>query len=144
MWIFKKKHNTRELALQIIYSWYILKTKKNIKLKIKEFKLFKKEIFKNIDIKYLFKIIYGIQKNYKYIRKIIFNNIYASTKYIGNIEISILYMSIYEFKIRKNLHYKVIINESILLAKKFGSYNSYKLINKILDNIINNNIYKKK
>ncbi len=127
---------TRELALQIIYSWKIFKNNKNIKYKIKEFKIIKKNILNNIDIIYLLKILIGIEKNYKYINLIIKKYIYNSTKYIGNIEYSILYISIYEIKINKILPYKIIINESILLAKKFGAYNSYKLINKILDNII--------
>ncbi len=136
----KIKHNTRKLALQIIYSWNINKNKKKIKYKIKEFKSINKKIFNNINIKYLLKIINGVQKNYKYIKKIIFYYIYNSTKYIGKIELSILYISLYEIKIRKKLSYKIIINESIILAKKFGSFNSYKLINKILDNIIKKKI----
>ncbi len=141
----KKKYNinikTRELALQIIYSWNIFKNKNNIKYKIKEFKKIKKNIFKNINIKYLIKILNGIQKYYNFINKTIHKYVYNNTKYIGLIELSILYLSIYELKISKLLPYKIIINESILIAKKFGAYNSYKLINKILDNI-NKNIKK--
>ncbi len=133
---FNKNIKTRELALQIIYSWNILKKKKNIKYKIKEFKKIKKNILNNINIKYLIKILKGVQKYYKHINNIINKYIYKNTKYIGKIEYSILYISIYELKIKKTLPYKIIINESILLAKKFGAYNSYKLINKILDNII--------
>ncbi len=132
---FIKKQKTRELALQIIYSWNILNNKKDIKYKIKEFKLIKSKILKNIDIKYLYKIIINIKKNYKYINKIILTNIHKNTKYIGKIEFSILCIAIYELKIKKSIPYKIIINESILLAKKFGAYNSYKLINSILDTI---------
>ncbi len=142
----KKKYNinikTRELALQIIYSWNIFKNKNNIKYKIKEFKKIKKNILKNINIEYLIKILNGIQRYYNFINKIINKYVYNNTKYIGIIELSILYLSIYELKISKLLPYKIIINESILIAKKFGAYNSYKLINKILDNI-NKNIKKK-
>ncbi len=129
--IIKKK--TRQIALQIIYSWILNNNNNNIKNKIKEFKLINKNYLKKINIKYLIKIIINIQKKYKYINKKILKNIYNSTKYIGKIELSILYIAIYELKIRKILPYKIIINESILLAKKFGSFNSYKLINKILD-----------
>ncbi len=137
---YKKKQKTREVAIQIIYSWKILKYKKNIELKLKEFKKIKPEIFKKIDLLYLKKIIKGIKKNIKYIKNIISSNIYKKTKYIGNIEYAILYIAIYELKINKILPYKVIINESILLSKKFGYLNSYKLINKIIHNIyIKNN-----
>ncbi len=135
----KKKYNinikTRELALQIIYSWNIFKNNNNIKYKIKEFKKIKENIFYNINIKYLIRILNGVQKNYNFINNIINKYIYNNTKYIGKIELSILYLSIYELKISKKLPYRIIINESIIIAKKFGAYNSYKLINKILDNI---------
>ncbi len=142
----KKKYNinikTRELALQIIYSWNIFKNNNNIKYKIKEFKKIKKNIFYDVNIRYLIKILNGVQKNYNFINNIINKYIYNNTKYIGKIELSILYLSIYELKISKKLPYRIIINESIIIAKKFGAYNSYKLINKILDNI-NKNIINK-
>ncbi len=138
---YKKKQKTREVAIQIIYSWKIFKYKKNIKQKIKDFKKIKPKIFNEIDLLYLKKIIKGINKNIKYIKNIISSNIYKKTKYIGNIEYAILYIAIYELKINKKLPYKVIINESILLSKKFGYLNSYKLINKIIHNIYIKNKY---
>ncbi len=131
---FYKNHKTRELALQIMYSCYISKIK-NIKSKIKEFKLINSNIFKNINLSYLHKILDGIKKNKKYIKKIIFLCLSSKKTYIGKIEFFILNIAIYELKISKKIPYKVIINESIKLAKKFGCNNSYKLINNILDKI---------
>ncbi len=131
---FNKRKKSRETALQIIYSWNILKSK-NIKTKIKELKLLKLNIFKNIDLIYLNKLIYGVIKNIQYLNKIINLNINKNTKYIGNIEKIILNISIFELKKNKSIPYKVIINEGIELSKKFGSQNSYKLINSILDKI---------
>ncbi len=133
---FYKNHKTRELALQIMYSCEISKIKK-IKNKIKEFKLIKSSIFKNINLNYLYKILYGIKKNKKYIKKIIFLNLSSKKTYIAKIEFFILNIAIYELKINKKIPYKIIINESIKLAKKFGCNNSYKLINNILDKIHN-------
>ncbi len=131
---FSKNTKTRELALQIIYSLIILK-KKNWKSKIKEFKLINNNILKNINITYLYKILSGVYKNIKYIKKILIKNINKKTKYIGKIEKTILYIAIYEIKKNKKLSYKIIINESIKLSKKFCSINSYKFINSILDKI---------
>ncbi len=131
---FSKNTKTRELALQIIYSLIILKTK-NWKYKIKEFKLINNNVFKKINITYLYKILSGVYKNIKYIKNILIKNINKKTKYIGKIEKTILYIAIYEIKKNKKLSYKIIINESIKLSKKFCSINSYKFINSILDKI---------
>ncbi len=131
---FKKKIKTREAALQIIYSIKISKNK-NIKSKIQEFKLINLNILKNLDFKYLYKILNGINNNIKYINKILKLNIKSKTRYIGYIEKCILYIAIYEIKKNKKLPLKVIINESIKLTKKFGSKNDYKLINSILHKI---------
>ncbi len=135
--MFFKKKKTRELVLQIIYS--LINKNKNIKSKIKEFKLINSNIFNNIDINYLYEILNGITKNKKKIIKIIYLNLNKKTQYIGKIDFIILKIATYELKIRNKLPYKIIINESIKLAKKFGSNNSYKFINKILDNIYHNN-----
>ena len=54
---------------------------------------------------------------------------------ITKIDCSILYLAIWEFLYLKEVPKKVIINESVLLAKKFSSEDSFKFINKILDKI---------
>ncbi len=131
---FLKNRKTRELALQIMYSCNISKIK-DIKLKIKEFQLIKINILKNINLYYLYKILNGIKKNKKYIKKIILKSLSIKETYIGKIEFFILNIAIYELKINNKIPYKIIIDESIKLAKKFGCNNSYKLINKILDKI---------
>ncbi len=131
---FKKNQKTREIALQILYS-LIVSNNKNIEKKTNEFKNIKKNIFNKVNIKYLYKILNGIIKNIKYINNILIKNIKKKTRYIGLIEKYILYMAIYEIKIKKTLPIKVIINENIELTKKFGSQNDYKLINSILHKI---------
>ncbi len=132
---FKKNIKTRETALQILYSLKVSKNK-NIKKKTNEFfKNIKKNNFNKINTKYLFKILNGIIKNIKFIKNIIKININKNTRYIGLIEKYILYMAIYEIKIKKTLPIKIIINENIKLTKKFGSKNDYKLINSILHKI---------
>ena len=42
-------------------------------------------------------------------------------------------MSAYELKYRIDVPYKVVINEAVALAKKFGAEDSHKFINGVLD-----------
>ncbi len=137
---FLRRKKARETTLQIIYSWNILK-KKNIQYKIQEIKLLDVTLFTNIDWNYFKKITYGIIKNYKYINNIIKENLNKNTKYLNKIEQIILSIAIYEFKMNNYIPYKVIINESIELAKKFSHKFSHKLINSFLDKIYKNKKY---
>jgi len=54
---------------------------------------------------------------------------------INNIDRNILRMAIYEILFRPDIPYKVAINEAIEIAKKYGTIDSSKFINGILDRI---------
>ena len=54
---------------------------------------------------------------------------------IGEVELSILFLALYELS-NTNLDRPIIINEAIKLAKKFGQNSSHKFINAILDGVI--------
>ena len=56
---------------------------------------------------------------------------------IGEVELSILFLALYELS-QTNLDKPIIINEAIKLAKKFGQNSSHKFINAILDGVIKN------
>lgn len=51
------------------------------------------------------------------------------------VEKAILWIGCYELSMHPETPYKVIINESVNLAKKFGADQSYKFINGILDKV---------
>ena len=55
------------------------------------------------------------------------------------IDRSILRLSVCEFLFRKDIPKKVIMDESIKIAKKFSSEQSFKFINKILDQLLSTN-----
>ena len=58
---------------------------------------------------------------------------------IGGIELSILFLALYEVS-KSTLDKPIIINEAIKLAKKFGQNSSHKFINAILDKVIKSEI----
>ena len=49
------------------------------------------------------------------------------------IELSILLIGVYELETRLDIPYKVVINEGVNLAKRFGATQSHKYINACLD-----------
>ena len=122
---------TRELVIQALYQKTIsgdsnTKVLKELKQTQKNFNTDKvAEIVKEIKVLE--------QKFLETISK--FSNIPASG--IGEIELSILYLALYEIS-QSKLDRPIIINEAIKLAKKFGQNSSHKFINAVLDQAIRN------
>lgn len=52
---------------------------------------------------------------------------------LDQVEVALLRMAVYELKDRLDVPYKVVINEAVDLAKKFGATDSHKYINGVLD-----------
>lgn len=126
-----KRRKSRELALQALYAWQI---SSNNVIDIKEY-ILKEIIFENIDLTYFHDIFFGVIKNIKYLDKTISLYLLFNNQEIGEIDKSILRIAAYELKKRSDIPYKVVINEGIELAKKFGTNKSHKFINGILDKI---------
>ena len=82
----------------------------------------------------IIKDIKNFEQDYlEYISK--FSNIPFSR--IGEIELSTLYLALYEI-FHSKLDKPIIINEAIKLAKKFGQNSSHKFVNAILDKVAKN------
>ena len=122
---------TRELVVQALYQKTI-SGDSNTKV-LKELKQTQKSL--NTDqVAEIVKDIKNLEQNFKEtISK--FSNI--PTSRIGEIELSILYLALYEISQTK-LDRPIIINEAIKLAKKFGQNSSHKFINAVLDQAIKN------
>lgn len=86
---------------------------------------------------YIYDIINGISNNISEIEEIISNNLKSDWKIdrISKINLALLKLSIYEIKYKK-LPYKVVINEVVELAKKFGEDTSANFINGVLANVV--------
>ena len=122
---------TRELVIQALYQKTI-SGDSNTKI-LKELK----QTQKNLNTDKVGKIVKDIKNlEHEFLETITkFSNIPSSR--IGEIELSILYLALYEISLSK-LDKPIIINEAIKLAKKFGQNSSHKFINAILDKAIKN------
>ena len=123
---------TRELVIQALYQKTI-SGDSNTKV-LKELK----QTQKGLNTEKVGEIVKDIKSlEHKFIDIIgKFSNI--PTSRIGEIELSILYLALYEISESK-LDKPIIINEAIKLAKKFGQNSSHKFINAVLDQAIKNN-----
>lgn len=126
----------REQAFKLIYSMEIMKTKE-LDEQIKLF--FESNSIENQDAKkYIQDALLGIEKNKETIETLIEKNLKKDWKMerISKVDLCILKLAIYEIKY-KEIPFKVVINEAVELAKKYGEDNSKVFVNGILASIVN-------
>ena len=125
----------RELAFRLIYSREIQK-EENVEEQIQLFTEGNNIEDKNA-IEYIEDVIKGIEKSKEEIQTLIEKNLKSDWKVerISKVDLSLLKLAIYEIKY-KELPYKVVINEVVELAKKYGEEQSKNFVNGILASII--------
>ena len=125
----------REQAFKLIYSLEI--HQQNDLEEAIELYIESNEITEQKVIDYIKDAILGIQKHKKQILEKIEKNLKPDweLKRISKIDLAILQLAIYEIKYKK-LPFKVVINEAVELAKKYGEDTSKNFVNGILASII--------
>ena len=131
------KSASRELAFQLVYSVQIQKDMEN-----EQFEIFcqNNEIDSEIAKKYIKDILNGVKENEKKIEGLISNNLKKgwSIDRISKIDLTLLKIAIYEM-LEKKIHYKIVVNEVVELAKKYSEEQSPSFINGVLASIIKQN-----
>lgn len=125
----------REQAFKIMYSLEIQKNE-NLEEQL-ELYIESNEIKDESAIEYIKDAVLGIEENKKEILANIEKNLKKDWKIerISKIDLVILKLAIYEIKY-KEIPYKVVINEAVELAKKYGEDNSKNFVNGILASIV--------
>ena len=125
----------REQAFKLIYSLEIQR-KEGLEEQI-ELYIESNNIVNKAAIEYIKDAVFGIEKHKKEILEKIENHLKAEWKIdrISKIDLAILKLAIYEIKY-KEIPFKVVINEAVELAKKYGEDSSKNFINGILASII--------
>lgn len=125
----------REQAFKLMYSLEIQRDE-NLEEQV-ELYLESNNITNENAIDYIKDVIFGIEKNEKEILDEIEKYLKSDWKIerISKIDLTILKLAIYEIKY-KELPFKVVINEAVELAKKYGEDASKKFVNGVLANVV--------
>ncbi|AHG77259.1 transcription antitermination factor NusB [Mannheimia varigena] len=126
------RRRARECAVQAIYSWYISKNT----VEEVELAFITDQDMKGVDMPYFRKLFRGVVDNVEAIDEILRPYLDRAEDDIDPIERSILRLSGYELKFEDDVPFRVVINEGIEVAKVFGSDDSHKYINGILDKLV--------
>ena len=122
----------RQNTVQALYEWFM--TGKDIKDILTEFELDERKLAKT-DVDYFKELFKGIAKHSEELDKHIESLVDRPIDELDAIERAILHLGCYELEHHIELPWRVVVNESVELAKIFGAEESHKYINGILDKV---------
>ena len=132
----------RELAFKLLYSLEIQKIEEIEQEEQIDLFIEQNEIEKSDKVyEYITETMQGIKNQKEEITKLITENLNEKwdLSRISKVNLALLKLGIYEM-IYAKLPYKVVVNEVVELAKKYGDDNSSSFVNGILANIIKQKI----
>ena len=120
----------RRTAIQAYYQWLI--NDQSMSSIIKEFEN-ERDGIKKIDIEYFRELLKGMSVHSEELNISISPYLDRSLNDVSPVERAILSLGMYELVYKPDIPLRVVMNESIELAKMFGAEDSYKYINGVLD-----------
>ncbi len=119
----------RRLAMQALYQWDLSAgTLSEIEVQFLE-----DEDFSKADKDYFHELLHEVPARLDEVEQAFTSYLDRPLGEIDPVERAVLRMASYELMARLDVPYKVIINESVNLTKKFGAEQAYKYINAVLD-----------
>ena len=134
-----KPHNTlaaerrkaRLYGMQALYQWYMA----NAALNDIEAQFRTEYDFAHVDLEYFQALLHGVPAVVDELETAFQPLLDRQLEELDPIERTLLRMGTFELRDRIDVPYKVVINESVALAKKFGATDSHKYINGVLDRV---------
>ena len=123
--------NARQSAVQALYQWQI--TGQNLNEIEQQF--YVNENFKKVKRSYFRELLHGVPGQLKALDSALLEFVDRTINEIDPVERAILRVGVYELVNRQDVPYKVILNEGVNLAKRYGATESYKYVNSVLDKV---------
>jgi transcription antitermination protein NusB len=133
----KPRHNTlaaerrkaRHYGMQALYQWHMA----GAPLREIEADFLGEYDFSHVDLEYFRALLHGIPASVERLDEMLAPLLDRNLDDLDPIERTLLRMGMYELAERIDVPYKVVINEEVALARKFGATDSHKYVNGVLD-----------
>lgn len=125
----KPRSKARSLAVQALYQWQVTgQTAYDIGQQFAQ-----DQDLKGSDRDYFEELLTQVPHHADELDGYLVPSLDRPLKEVDPVERAILRLGVYELRYRKDVPYRVVINESIELAKTFGGEQGHKYVNSILD-----------
>ncbi|AJC50287.1 NusB antitermination factor [Coxiella endosymbiont of Amblyomma americanum] len=125
-----KRHKARRYAVQALYQWDFEKIQQEDIL-INQF--LEKNDNLSVDWSYFEDLVTGTIRHLADINSLMIMYLDRDVNVLSLVELAVLRLATYELLHRKDVPYKVIIDEALWLVKEFGAEEGYKYVNAVLD-----------
>ncbi len=122
--------SARRSAVQALYQWHM--TQVPISDVITEFENERSKM-KKVDIDYFRDLLHGTVEQMTTLDDQLAPLLDRPVNELDPVERAVLHIGLYELLFHPELPWRVVINESVELAKMFGAEQSYKFINGVID-----------
>jgi N utilization substance protein B len=126
-----RRRKARHYAMQALYQWHMASASPAAI----EAEFRADYDFDVVDLEYFQDLLNGVVKDIEALDALYAGMLDRKLDELDPIERSLLRMGSFELRERIDVPYKVVINEAVALAKKFGATESYKYINGVLDKL---------
>ncbi|UTF59698.1 transcription antitermination factor NusB [Gilvimarinus sp. DA14] len=124
------RRKARHYAMQGLYQWKMSGNSVNVI----EASFRTDYDMKNVDIAYFHELLHQVPAKLDQVEEVYVPHLQErSGEELDPITEALLRLAAYELKFRIDVPYKVVINEAVALAKKFGATDSHKFVNGVLD-----------
>jgi N utilization substance protein B len=124
-----ERRKARHYGMQALYQWHMAGASLNdIEAEFRD-----EYDFSHVDLEYFQALLHQVPATVDELDAAIEPLLDRKLDELDPIERTLLRMGMYELTSRIDVPYKVVINEEVALAKKFGATDSHKYINGVLD-----------
>lgn len=125
------RRRARQAAVQAIYQWQIAQQNiRDIELQFRE-----EHAGSQTDMEYFDDLLRGVAKQVGLLDEAYGPHLKIALDEVSPVEKAILRVATYELLQHPEVPYRVILNEAIDLAKRFGADQAHKFINGVLDKV---------
>ncbi len=125
------RRRARRLVVQALYQWQL--TKDSVHGIEAEFRV--DNDMSKVDVDYFRDLLQGVVASANDLDGMIEPVLTRKLTAIDPIELAIVRLGVFELRERLDIPYRVVINEGVELAKRFGGTDGHRFVNRVLDSL---------
>lgn len=130
----QRRHSARRLAMQAVYSWQLAGQSLPELLGH-----FRQDIdYPKADPEYFEELVTEVLEKAAELDELLSPYLSREIDQIDPVERAVLRLATFELRSRMDIPYRVVLDEAIGLARKFGATDGHKFVNAVLDKLVKN------
>jgi N utilization substance protein B len=127
----KKRRRARKMALQALYQWLM----SGGELSDIQAQFCAMETIEKVDVAYFSRLLYGVVRQLPELETAFSPLLDRPANELNPIEHTVLRLSAFELLFVPEIPYRVVLDESVALAREFGSQDGHRYVNGVLNNL---------